>query len=362
MAECQQEFAYSREVQVDLQTSISSTRLKLFKNRVEDIPSGLQKYLWNARLSKALRFPLEIAEVALRNRIIPCLGDRYQDWPRSQTFRDHAASKTANSLDDALDKVGRGATVDKVVAELSFGFWTAVVSDRFLENLWRGRSARAFPGLPKALLNGAEENQITKIWEWASCAKKFRNDIGHLKPIYADQGALAEGHRDVIRLINACCPTTAKWVESHSTLMKELRAGPKAFVSSVTHRSWKAFRTITSDKQVHELLNELMESEKPYVVVENKEERLLVSAVDVASWIASTKIDGLAELNLPIEGLVKAIPATKYIARTTSVWEARHILSALRSKMDCPVAIITESGKATERPLGLIELADLLDS
>lgn len=79
-----------------------------------------------------------------------------------------------NMLSEARNKAGRTATLGKVIAELPFGFWTLLVSNRY-ESLWRLSLHRAFP----------HARSRRQIIHWRLDAIRFlRNRIAHHEPSF----------------------------------------------------------------------------------------------------------------------------------------------------------------------------------
>ncbi len=70
MADSQVPFAYNQADLDGLTAALSSQRLGKYLNRAGfDQAWAMDIYLWNARLSKSLQFPIHVAEVTLRNAV-----------------------------------------------------------------------------------------------------------------------------------------------------------------------------------------------------------------------------------------------------------------------------------------------------
>lgn len=153
MAECQDVYPYTEPEIAAIRNAFSPARFQTYITAAgHNKEYALAVYLWNARLSKAIRFPLEIAEITIRNRANAALIDRWGDqWPQSPAFRQAAAAKTITKIDNAYRDIAPYTNLDRVVAALSFGFWPVLFKGRYIESLWRGRLESAFPLLPRSL-------------------------------------------------------------------------------------------------------------------------------------------------------------------------------------------------------------------
>lgn len=91
-------------------------------------------YALNTRLSEALYTPLQMLEVALRNRIHAVMSDiRHPRWFEDEGFLLVADQQV--KLGDAVRRL-RSPTPGQVVAALSFGFWTSMF-DRPYDEQWK---------------------------------------------------------------------------------------------------------------------------------------------------------------------------------------------------------------------------------
>lgn len=122
-----------------------------------DRARALQLYEWNAQLSAAFQRDLGHLEVALRN----AYDDAASRWGGSgHWLLDGSATVFAPQMRRGSDvnakprdqvaqaiRIARGpkATSDKVVAELSFGFWRYLSSSAHEKSLWVPYLHRAFP-------------------------------------------------------------------------------------------------------------------------------------------------------------------------------------------------------------------------
>jgi len=135
------------------------------------------RYLWNIALSEALYAPLHLLEVGLRNAIDRAMAAE----TRSPTWYDSVAltswgQKQIGKAKAAITQSNRQVTPGRVIAELHFGFWTAMFESDFEKPaarfLPKGIKA-TFPHLPKSLHNRKQiKADLDKI-------RKLRNRVFH---------------------------------------------------------------------------------------------------------------------------------------------------------------------------------------
>jgi hypothetical protein len=247
MAESQDAYTYTAKGLAELETNISPRRFFTYLDHAQRNREGaVGWYLHNARLSKAIRFPLEVVEITIRNRTHMALTDRWGDnWPKSKGFRNAAAEKTLDRLKEVYAKYGENAAVDRVVASLSFGFWPVLYKDRYRETLWRGRLKEFYPHLPS---EKSLEDNLADMDRILGLALEVRNRIGHLEPIF--KRALSPEHTEFLTLVGYACRTTSGWLRQHSTLRLSCERGR----SSCASRSFFERRTSPSARSRRRLL------------------------------------------------------------------------------------------------------------
>ena len=102
-------------------------------------------------------------------------------------------------------------TPGRVVAELSFGFWTALTDKRYARSLWVPHLCKAF--LHRRMNHKTAHARLDGI-------RKLRNRVAHHEPIMSRN--LAQDLEEVIETIGWICPTTAAWVDETNTLKAKL--------------------------------------------------------------------------------------------------------------------------------------------
>jgi hypothetical protein len=92
-------------------------------------------------------------------------------------------------------KKGSNWVIGHLIAELSFGFWTALLDKRYEQQLWPKIIKASFPGM----LNS--ERTIAKLRHRFHFIRKFRNRIFHYEAIWHWQN-LPQVHTEIIEAIS----------------------------------------------------------------------------------------------------------------------------------------------------------------
>ncbi len=170
----------------------------------EDRARALDLYTLNTALSEALYTPLQMLEVALRNRIHSTLSvARDPRWFENEGLlvAPHQAGQVAEALAE-LAREGKEPTPGRIVAALTFSFWTAMFGTAY-ENLWQQdlhRIARREDG--KRLRRKDFSGPLTPI-------RILRNRIAHHEPIL--EWNLPKHHDAMLRLTAWLSPAAAAW-------------------------------------------------------------------------------------------------------------------------------------------------------
>jgi hypothetical protein len=100
----------------------------------------------------------------------------------------------------------------RVVAELTFGFWTRLISRDYEKTLWVPYLHKALPHLPSRRDRIAVFNRLDSI-------RGLRNRIAHHEKILSRN--LGQDYEDIVETIGWICPTTAAWIHSTATFPRE---------------------------------------------------------------------------------------------------------------------------------------------
>lgn len=162
----------------DMEAALSLERFARYVTWAgNDRERALALYTLNTQVSEALYIALQTLEVSLRNRIHTVMAAAHGErW-----FEDIAVIKVEHQTAQVADAVaeleanGKVATAGRVIAALSFSFWTAMFSPIY-EDLWRSTLKDIARRDGKALLRKDFSRPLTQI-------RLLRNRIAHHEPI-----------------------------------------------------------------------------------------------------------------------------------------------------------------------------------
>jgi hypothetical protein len=176
----------------------------------DDRDRALELYALNTAVSESLYTPLQMLEVALRNRIHEVLADRYGDaWlDAAGVLKGEAMRRQVGEAREGLLRKKRVASPGRVVASLTLGFWTSFFGPDY-DPLWQRtlhRIARREDG--KGLRRKDFSGPLTEI-------RDLRNRVAHHEPII--YLPLTARYGDMLQLTRWLSPIAAEWCDVRST-------------------------------------------------------------------------------------------------------------------------------------------------
>jgi len=109
------------------------------------------------------------------------------------------------SAQESLRREGKPLDPSRIVAELSFGFWTGLTGPRY-SDIWRDHLVKIFPRRPV---------QRTNVQLRLNSIRKLRNRIAHHEPILGRP--LQKDVNQIFDTLSWISPVTARWVRSNSS-------------------------------------------------------------------------------------------------------------------------------------------------
>ncbi|WP_258129632.1 hypothetical protein [Achromobacter anxifer] len=196
-------------------TVFSAPRMGRYLNKYGgDTLRAAVAYDHNVLLAQALMPALQTLEIVLRNAIHRSLSRSMgnSDWwnclPTPEFDWLHAA------VNDAGNKIQRRrerVTIDKIVAELTFGSWTRLFNAQYGLTLW-GRLLLAFPTCPKIKRQrGPISSSLNRI-------RDLRNRVMHHEPLLWVAPSVNEIHADILEVLDWIDPGINLWLARHDAL------------------------------------------------------------------------------------------------------------------------------------------------
>jgi hypothetical protein len=223
MAESQVLFPYDEPSLVAIRAAISDPRFDTYMVAAGQNPTfAVGLYLYNARLSKALLFPLHVVEVTLRNAIDELLCHLYgPHWPSDPGMRAILTAGSLQALDTGIERAerekGPNPPRGQIVATLTFDFWSNLFRSEYDRTLWQVHLRATLPNLPPGLTRPDVQSSAKAI-------NRLRNRIAHHEPIIGrDVTGL---HKTIVDLVAARNAGAAKWLRHFSTLSSAIRSKP----------------------------------------------------------------------------------------------------------------------------------------
>ncbi len=184
---------------------------------------AINLYLWNARLSQSMYFPLQTWEIALRNKLNTFMSWKYSsDWPYNSVALRQLTGHENRKLKETIDRQRQIKSVakvptDAIVADLSAGFWVGLLAKAYeVPYSWRYNLVRIFPN----------DRRLQRSQAHDLCADllDLRNRVAHHEPIW--HWALDELRADLDYLLESMCKPTNAYVRIACTFEDIWNAGP----------------------------------------------------------------------------------------------------------------------------------------
>ena len=195
-----------------IEPSLSTARLHRYQS-----PTGVPletavNYLWNIELCEAFYYSLHAVEIALRNGLHRSLTQHFgiPQWYDGQGILEPDQKRTVQLVKDRIQRRGDSVTPDRVVSELTFGFWVVLLSRPYDARLWTANSAgnlkHVFMRIPK------RQRQRQVIHQRYNSIRELRNRVMHHEPLFDDH-ILRQRHGEVYQALHWLNPRMVDVVE-----------------------------------------------------------------------------------------------------------------------------------------------------
>jgi hypothetical protein len=210
---------------LEIQTTISTVRFNRYLLTARnDLVKALELYRWNSFLAHSLYWPIQTLEVDARNSIASVLTNRFgRDWHTSDKFRQQLSREDTDKLDETVarqrrERGMRYPSVDTIVADLPFGFWTSMLTAHHAIPLnWQRNLPVAFPHIPAGL-------PLRSVLRPMEDVRVLRNRIAHHEPIFDRRLDLSYG--EILRVLGWICPASQWYIEQTSLFPATWEACP----------------------------------------------------------------------------------------------------------------------------------------
>lgn len=165
--------------------NLSVERFEAYCRPGEGTVPALARYIWNVQLCESLYPTLNCVEVGVRNAVHGALTAEYgAAWYDEPGLLQQQELDSIAEARRKLTEAGRPDSPGRIVSELSFGFWTRVLSRRYYspnaEHLkpWPRLTRRAFAHVPN------KQRFHTQLAAWLNEIRTLRNRASHHEPIW----------------------------------------------------------------------------------------------------------------------------------------------------------------------------------
>ena len=193
-----------------LEIALSRERFATYLCACEgDRALALDAYALNADVSAALYRPIQNLEVALRNAFHARLSQKYGEWWFDELGVVTDIFQRQKLVDAKIEivKEKKELAAGRIIASLSFGFWTSCLSARYEDTLWRRG------GLSVAFMASGEKPKRRDINRALTQIRLLRNRIAHHEPILRLN--LLRRRDEVLQVTRWVSPVMAQWSEQN---------------------------------------------------------------------------------------------------------------------------------------------------
>lgn len=266
---------------------------------------ALALYLYNARVAKAFMFPLSVVEITLRNAIDALFVARFgPTWHLDANLRDHTLTPEGlSTLDKAIARAGLGAARGRIIAELTFDFWSNLFRPDY-GPLWRTSLNVVFPNIQASVTRHDVQTMVKAI-------NRFRNRVAHHEPVLDLN--ITDVYAKLVELVGLRCSETAAWLKHHSTVAAVTRTRPRgaaaAFVT-LASRLAPDFVAVSGATMLDDVMGQLDRRKQAAICTDDVGTPTAVfGAFEIVRYIAiDAKVN--AGLTAPSERAVKDLLAT----------------------------------------------------
>ena len=207
-----------------LSGAFSSQLLEKYINLYNgDVMKVAAHYKANIALSESLYTSLSVFEVTLRNALSKELErmmgrkDWYSVFPSNPALKSLTSEVTVAIRH--ISQRGEMVSPDKIIAELTFGFWVTLLNSEYELSLWKSLRL-AFPHMPK------KDRKRKNVSSPCNALRKLRNRVFHHESICWDLDYITDIHNRLVMVlgwINTDMPSWLDEVDRFCKVVDEIR-------------------------------------------------------------------------------------------------------------------------------------------
>lgn len=211
----------TKEELEQFRTTLSVERLRsVIQSEDDTLDDVLIRYKNNIRISQALYPELSILEVTLRNAIhsmlCKCISETWleDEIKQQKLLSKQEHDKLIKAYNDTQKECSsKTFTTGKVIANLTFGFWTNICSKKYSTKIWHKKECfrGVFINCPKAKL------QINELSRKLTSIRKLRNRVFHYEPIFTK--SLLDKYNEILEVLSYLPQDKANILQETSTFL-----------------------------------------------------------------------------------------------------------------------------------------------
>ena len=207
-----------------LNSAFSSQRLRKYIQLYDgDNSKVVAHYKANLALAESLYTSLSVFEVTLRNALSREMermmgrSDWYAVFPSNPALKSLTSEIT--TAIKHISQRGEMVSPDKIIAELTFGFWVTLLNSEYELTLWKGLRL-AFPYMPK------KERKRKNVSAPCNSLRKLRNRVFHHESICWDLKYISNIHSRLVQVLgwmNSDIPTWLEQIDNFQKVVDDIR-------------------------------------------------------------------------------------------------------------------------------------------
>ena len=190
---------------------ITSVRLNVYGN--------IENYIYNIKLSETFYPALSLLEVALRNRICNAIEKLIcKNWLiaelENQNILTDKEYQRLKEAENKIKKANKKVTNDRLISELTFGFWIHLCTKSYKPKLWdkRGFFEEVFPNYT----NNGNLRNISPIQNDLLNILRLRNRIFHHEIIIKSNKQPVDYYQSIINMLHLLSSETLELLNNIS--------------------------------------------------------------------------------------------------------------------------------------------------
>ena len=203
----------------ELVSILSPARLSSYKNEAEATDELLAKYAYNIKVSEAFYPVLALFEIVLRNKICSAIEKLIKpNWliaelEKQSILRNEEYQKLIEAKEHLI-KNNKKITNDRLIAEMTFGFWVYLFTKAYKPRLWDKKHffETVFPNYKtnKELVN------LTLLQDDLRTILRLRNRIFHHEIITNGRITPMQNYQIILNLIHLMSDDAVKYLNQIS--------------------------------------------------------------------------------------------------------------------------------------------------